>query len=88
MSIFEDKKIQPFCACAILKKGLEKRVLPLGIMGYFFSHDLYTRRKSLDKVSALYFFPPEIIQFDRTIRTGCIQYKMLFRSLIRGRSFS
>ena len=33
MSIFEDKKLRPFCACVILKKGLEKRVLPLGIMG-------------------------------------------------------
>ena len=36
MSIFKNKQCRPFCACAILKKGLEKRVLPLGIMGHFF----------------------------------------------------
>ena len=40
MSIFEDKKTRPFCACAILKKVLKKRVLQLGIMGHFF-HVIY-----------------------------------------------
>ena len=29
--------LKPFCACAILKKGLEKRDHPLGIMGQFFT---------------------------------------------------
>ena len=53
MSIFEDKKFRPFCAFAILKKGLEKRVLPLGIMGHFFSRDLYTIGKLWTK-SQLY----------------------------------
>ena len=40
MSIFEDKKIRPFCARTIMKKGLEKRVLLLEIMGHFF-HVIY-----------------------------------------------
>ena len=58
MSIFEDKNFRPFCAFAILKKGLEKRVLPLGIVGHFFSHDLYTIGKLWTKFQ-LYkkFFP-------------------------------
>ena len=50
MSIFEDKKFPPFGTCAILKKSLEKRVLPLGIMGQFFTRDLYTIGKIWAKV--------------------------------------
>ena len=52
MSIFEDKNIRPFCACAILRNGKEKRVLQLGIMRHFFAWSIY-HRESLDKVSAL-----------------------------------
>ena len=50
MSIFEDKKFPPFGTCAILKKSLEKRVLPLGIMGQFFTRDLYTIGKNWAKL--------------------------------------
>ena len=58
MSIFEDKKFRPFYACVILKKGLEKRVLPLGIMGHFFSRDLYTIGKLWTKFQLYNFFFP------------------------------
>ena len=50
MSIFEDKKFPPFGTCAILKNSLEKRVLPLGIMGQFFTRDLYTIGKNWAKL--------------------------------------
>ena len=56
MPIFNNNFFLPFCTCTILKKGLEKKVVPLGIMGHFFPMILIPLRNHGQSFSFIKFF--------------------------------